>query len=282
MRLAFNSVAFHQTPLEAVVPLLRQLDYDAIELNAETLPWAAPHVTPFLGRQERAQLKQLLKRHDLQVSSISAHMSLVPPNPAEGGQAVDFVKGCIDLACDLEAAVVHGLTGALPEGLSRDVVWGWLLAALRECLEHATARGVTFALEPVVNMLVCDSRTLLRLQEDLADPRLKVNFDPSHLQIHGDDPVRAVRDLGPAIVHVHIKDAAGAPESFVFPPLGMGCVNFEGIFRALDEVGYGGFLSIEYEANAFGYPGEPRTVAMESRRFVCDILRQIHAPYQRS
>ena len=282
MRLAFNSVAFHQSPLDVVVPLLRDLGYDAIELNAETLPWAAPHVTPSLSREERARLKQLLKRHDLPVSSISAHMNLVPPDPAGRRHAVDFVKGCIDLACDLDTAVVHGLTGALAGGVSRDAAWGWLLAELHECLAHAAAQGVTFALEPVVNMLVCDSRTLLRLQEDLADPRLKVNFDPSHLQVHGDDPVRVVRELGPAIVHVHVKDAAGVPDKFVFPPLGMGCVNFEGIFRALGEVGYGGFISIEYEANANGYPGEPRTVARESCRFVSDILRQIHDAHQRS
>jgi sugar phosphate isomerase/epimerase len=166
MQIAFNSVAFHQSPLELIVPELHELGYDAIELNAETLPWAAPHVTPSLSQQERAQLKRLLQRHDLQVSSISAHMSLVPPNRAEGRQAVDFVKGCIDLACDLEVAVVHGLTGPSPEGVSRDVVWGWLLAALRECLEHATARGVTFALEPVVNMLVCDSWSFGSCQQE--------------------------------------------------------------------------------------------------------------------
>ena len=273
MRLAFNSVAFRESPLEAVVPLLRELGYDAIELNAETLPWAAPHVTPCLSREERAQLKHLLKRHGLQ--SISAHMSLVAPDPAERRHAVDFVKGCIYLACDLDTAVVHGLTGALAGGVSREAAWGWLLAALWECLDHAAARGITFALEPVVNMLVCDSRRLLQLQEDLADPRLKVNFDPSHLQVHGDDPVRAVRELGPAIVHVHIKDAAGVPENFVFPPLGTGHVDFDGMVRALEEIGYTGFLSIEYEANAFGYPGEPREIAMQSHGFISGILHRI-------
>jgi sugar phosphate isomerase/epimerase len=97
-----------------------------------------------------------------------------------------------------------------------------------ECLTHIGTEG------------------LLQLQKDLADPRLKVNFDPSHIQVHGDDPVRAVRELGSAIVHVYIKDAAGSPGKFVFPPLGMGCVDFEGIFRALVDIGYGGFIYIEY------------------------------------
>jgi sugar phosphate isomerase/epimerase len=275
MQLAYNSVAFHQSSLDDVVVLLCLLGYDAIELNAETLPWASPHVTPTLGREERDRLKRLLRRSSLPVSSISAHINLIPPDPLERRNAVAFVKGCIDLASDLETAVVHGLSGSLAEGLPRAVAWEWLMIALHECLDHATDRGVTFALEPVVNMLVCDSRTMRRLQEDMADPRLKVNFDPSHLQVHGDDPVRAVRDLGPAIVHVHIKDAAGTPEKYEFPPLGTGRVDFEGVLRGLGEAGYDGFVSIEYEANAFGYPGEPREIARESRRFIEEIARRV-------
>jgi sugar phosphate isomerase/epimerase len=274
MRLAYNSVAFHHSALDDVIPLLQLLGYDAIELNAETLPWASPHVTPTMGREERHQLKQLLRRSSLSVSSISAHINLIPPDALARRNAVAFVKGCIDLASDLETAVVHGLSGSPAEGLPRALAWEWLMTALHACLEHATARGVTFALEPVVNMLVCDSHTMRRLQEDMADSRLKVNFDPSHLQVHGDDPARAVRDLGPTIVHVHIKDAAGTPEKYEFPPLGMGRVDFESVLRGLGEVGYDGFVSIEYEANAFGYPGEPHEIARESRRFIEEIARR--------
>ena len=61
-RLAFNSVAFHQSSLDDVIPLLHLLGYDAIELNAESLPWALPHMTPALGQKERDRLKRLLRR----------------------------------------------------------------------------------------------------------------------------------------------------------------------------------------------------------------------------
>jgi sugar phosphate isomerase/epimerase len=113
-----------------------------------------------------------------------------------------------------------------------------------------------------------------RLQEQLGDSRLKVNFDPSHLQVHGDDPIRAVRDLGSSIVHVHLKDAVGGPDEYAFPPLGKGRVDFVGLLRVLSDVGFEGFLSIEYEANAFGYPGEPDEVAKASHRFFKEISRR--------
>lgn len=283
MRVAFNSVAFHRSALEAVIPVLCKLGYDAIELNAETLPWAMPHVTPALTREERRRLRQLLKRHNLPVSSLSAHINLIPADARARRDAVDFVKGCIDLACDLDTGVIHGLTGSAPKDLASGTAWEWLLAGIHECLQHAGVRGVTFAIEPVVNMLVCDSRSMRRLQDQLGDSRLKVNFDPSHLQVHGDDPVRAVRDLGASIVHVHLKDAAGVPEKYTFPPLGKGAVDFIGVLRALGEIGFKDFLSIEYEANAFGYPGEPAEVAKESRQFLEEIShRAFGGAYGRS
>ncbi len=273
MRLAFNSVAFHQSALDRVIPRLSELGYDGIELNAETLPWAAPHVTPGLTRQERDHLRQLLHRHALPVSSIAAHISFLSIEAPARQDARAFVKGCIDLACDLEVPVVHGLTGSPPQGLPAETAWDWLLAGIHDCLEHAAIRGVTFALEPVVNMMVCDSKSMRRLQAELGDCRLKVNLDPSHLQVHGDDPGRAIRDLGTSIVHVHLKDAVGTPDKYAFPPLGQGSIDFIDVLRALREVGFDDFLSIEYEANAFGYAGEPEDVARESRHFFEEISR---------
>jgi sugar phosphate isomerase/epimerase len=274
MRFAFNSVAFHRSALDAVVPLIAELGYDGIELNAETLPWATPHVTPGLTRGDRHHLQQLLRGCRLPVSSISAHINFLSPEPRARQEAIAFVNGCIDLACDLEARVVHGLTGSPPRDLPCEIAWEWLLTGMQACIDHAGTRGVTFAIEPVVNMLVCDSASMRRLTEQLGDSRLKVNFDPSHLQVHGDDPVRAVREFGLDIVHVHLKDAAGTPENYEFPPLGQGRVDFVGVLRALKDVGFTEFLSIEYEANAFGYAGEPAAVAKESRVFCERISRQ--------
>ena len=84
----------------------------------------------------------------------------------------------------------------------------------------------------------------------------------------GDDPVRAVFNLKKYIVHTHAKDgvklADGNPEyiyGVVHPvpqefqgiqyfeevPLGEGGVDFPAYLKALDEVGYRGFLTIERE-----------------------------------
>ena len=44
MKISFNSVTFYQDKYEVFFKKISESSYDAIELNAETLPWATPHV----------------------------------------------------------------------------------------------------------------------------------------------------------------------------------------------------------------------------------------------
>ena len=97
---------------------------------------------------------------------------------------------------------------------------------------------------------------------------MAVNLDPANLaMVVGDDAVEAVHTLGDYIVHTHAKDgimlspcnpeivygviehetfAEQAP-SFEEVPLGEGSVDFPNYIKALREVGYDGFLTIERE-----------------------------------
>jgi sugar phosphate isomerase/epimerase len=90
------------------------------------------------------------------------------------------------------------------------------------------------------------------------------NFDPSHLHWQGVDPVEFLREFPDRIYHVHIKDAIvtlggrsgilgshlnfGDPRrGWDFRSPGRGGVNFEEIIRALNQIGYDGPLSVEWE-----------------------------------
>ena len=95
---------------------------------------------------------------------------------------------------------------------------------------------------------------------------MAVNLDPANLvMVTGDDPVQAVHNLKDYIVHTHAKDGRKLydldPEiiyrvveadpvtnpAFIELPLGEGDVPFEPYLKALDEIGYRGFLTIERE-----------------------------------
>jgi sugar phosphate isomerase/epimerase len=91
------------------------------------------------------------------------------------------------------------------------------------------------------------------------------NYDPSHLGYQGVDYVKFIRTFGDRIYHAHMKDVwwghgdgtvgvFGGHTEFADPrrywdfrSIGHGDINFEEIIVALNDVGYQGPLSVEWE-----------------------------------
>lgn len=91
------------------------------------------------------------------------------------------------------------------------------------------------------------------------------NYDPSHFAYQNVDYVAFIRQFGDRIYHAHMKDVYVSPRptaagtfgghlnfgdprrAWDFRSLGRGSVNFEEIVRALNDVGYTGPLSVEWE-----------------------------------
>jgi len=95
-------------------------------------------------------------------------------------------------------------------------------------------------------------------------PAFGFNFDPSHLLWQMVDPVRFLHEFPDRIYHAHVKDVAlhfdgatgilgshlrfGDPRrAWDFRSPGHGDVKFEEIFRTLNQIGYQGPLSVEWE-----------------------------------
>ena len=128
-------------------------------------------------------------------------------------------------------------------------------------------QGVKFALEVHPSEIAFDYWTAKRLLEKFEyRETLGFNFDPSHLIWQGVKPHLFIRDFADRIYHVHMKDAAvtldgrsgilgshlpfgDARRGWNFRSLGHGDVDFEEITRALNDIGYSGPLSVEWEDN---------------------------------
>lgn len=137
-------------------------------------------------------------------------------------------------------------------------MWNPILDVFGEC-------GVKFALEVHPTEIAFDLYTAQRALEAL-DHREEFgfNFDPSHLHWQGVDSVEFIRAFPDRIYHVHVKDSIvtldgktgiltshldfGDPRrGWDFRSPGRGGVNFEEIIRALNDIGYNGPLSVEWE-----------------------------------
>ena len=119
---------------------------------------------------------------------------------------------------------------------------------IQETADVAAEQGVTILLETGQE----SAGDLRDFMQALNHPAVGLNFDPANMILYDkDDPLDAVRILGPWIKHVHIKDATRTTTPGTWGaevPWGNGEVNAAGFIDAMAAVGYDGAVAIEREA----------------------------------
>ncbi len=208
----------------------------------------------------------LLRKNNLEISAICGDLGGHGfKDKNDNPNKIVKTKRILELAKKMGVKVVTTHVGCIPEDKDDDV-YKVMKKAVCEICEYADSLGVYFAIETGPET----SNVLADFIRDVGKESLKVNFDPANLvMVQGEDPVKAVYNLAPYIVHTHAKDGvlikkdpatlydifAGinpmhfeASDYFIDTPLGEGNVDFDKYLNALSDIGYSGYLTIEREA----------------------------------
>ena len=219
------------------------------------------------------RVRALLERYGLVISAVCGDFGGHGFERAdENAWKIPASKAVADLAVRLGTKVVTTHIGVVPED-KNDVnkcdkdceAYQNMVSACREIGEYANKLGVTFAIETGPE----PAPRLKEFLDDVNSAGFGVNMDPANLVMcTGTDPVAAVYTLSKYIVHTHAKDGKGfiidprkvytffaeggiedlrLSDYFLEVPLGEGNVDFDGYLKALEEIGYNGFLTVERE-----------------------------------
>ncbi|MEP7082483.1 MAG: sugar phosphate isomerase/epimerase [Chloroflexota bacterium] len=117
--------------------------------------------------------------------------------------------------------------------------------------------------------------------------RARLCLDVGHYTVGGGDPVEAIGRHGALISHVHVKDVDGAVlarlrtrevhgfeasvRERIFTELGNGILDLAGVLRALDGIGYSGWLMVEQDSTWL----EPSEAAAVGGRVLRYALREM-------
>ncbi len=82
------------------------------------------------------------------------------------------------------------------------------------------------------------------------DARMGLCIDVGHTARTGTDVVKAVRDAGPRLHDMHMKDLADPASIDSQVAVGEGKLPIPEIFRALEAIRYAGYVNLEYEINS--------------------------------
>lgn len=202
-----------------------------------------------------------VKDHGLVISALCGDLGHGFGNADLNPELVEKSKRILDLALELETDVVTTHIGVVP-GDKNHPRYAVMQDACGQLAEYADSVKAHFAIETGPET----AETLKGFLDGLHSTGVAVNLDPANLiMVTADDPVQAVYTLKDYIVHTHAKDGRRlyyrdpeelyglvesemlATPSFEELPLGEGDVDFPNYLKALNDIGYKGFLTIERE-----------------------------------
>ncbi len=182
--------------------------------------------------------------------SLHGKYSLSDPDPNVRAQGLDALKVTLEDAKIYGADTILLVPGRVSETVSYDACWDRSIAEIKKALPLAEKVGVTIAIENVWNNFLLSPLEASRYVDQFNSPMVKFYFDCGNVLVIG-WPEQWIRILGKRIARIHIKEYSRkiADKQGKWAGFGValqeGDNNWPAIVKALDEVGYRSWATIE-------------------------------------
>ncbi len=197
---------------------------------------------------------------------------------------LEHLNGLIGAAAEAGAKILCGPmyspVGYLPGRRRNADEWKWAVEGLRSLGDTLSANNVTLAVEPLNRFetyFLNTAADAALLCDQVAHPNIGILFDTFHANIEEKDIGAGIRAVGKHLRHMHTcENDRGIP--------GSGHVEWAGVFQALRDVRYDGWLTIE----SFGFnigdisaaaaiwrdiEKTPESIAFDGLRFLKENVR---------
>lgn len=216
------------------------------------------------------RLKQHAFLNGVDLISLSIHQNFVSPDAEVRRQQIEHTLHCMELAYQMgipcirlnsgrwgtvesfdELMALRGDEPPLP-GYTEDDAFGWCISSIEACLPTAERLGVTLALENHWG-LTRRAEGVLRIVDAIRSPWLAVLMDTGNfLEV----PYPELELLAPRAAYVHAKTYFGGGEWYTLE------LDYPRIAGLLQQAGFKGYVSLEFEGKADPESAVPESVAL--------------------
>jgi sugar phosphate isomerase/epimerase len=272
MKLGYGTYAMPRVDIFDALPRLRDIGYEAIEINVADDWHTAPHK---MSASDRDKLARALQ--DLHFPP-PVLMCLLPI--CSQGDERDAILKKFNAACELTRDLNFGDTPtamvSTPGGIHGD--WDERKNELRDSLlfiaEEAARHDVIFAVEPHAGQMLDTPDKVAWLMEQTRHEHLKVNFDISHFHVVDIDLQHSVTLCAPYTVSTHIKDGYMAEGKVHYQLPGEGTLDLVAYFKAVSAAGITCPITVEVTAQIWRNEGyDPWPAAESSFKALNDAKR---------
>ena len=234
---------FNDLPFTARFAAVRTVGLD----NAEFWNWA---------NRDLDELKDAAFKNSIQITSMCigtkdselaaefGKRALLCPDSGDVLEKV--VEESIEAAFYLGVPALIITTGQERNDVSHAEQHKNVVTALRQAAPLFEKAGIMAVLEPL--NILCDHKGYFLssgyesfdIIREVGSPNVKLLYDVYHQQITDGNLIQNIRDNIELIGHFHVADNPGRHEP------GTGEINYKNVFTAIDELGYQGFIGLEY------------------------------------
>ncbi len=193
---------------------------------------------------QRLQLTQVL--FNLPAGNWQAGDRGIATDPGRRDEFRRGVDRAVQCARTLRCQRLNCLVGKRVEGVPETDQWRTLVDNVRYASHELARDGITLMVEPVntydiPGFFLHTSAQAVRLLDEVAAPNLRLQYDLYHMQRMEENLTETLTRLHERIGHVQIADTPDRHEP------GTGDIDFPSVLRHLDELGYEGYIGLEYK-----------------------------------
>ena len=185
-------------------------------------------------------------------SVLPAGFSLISDDAAVRQKTVSHLKDCFKATAEAGATFIAGPlyspVGYLPGRRRNENEWKWAVDGYQQLGPVLESTGVHVCIEPLNRFetyFLNTTADAVKLCKQVAHPNVGILWDTFHANIEEKNPAEALLSAGRFLKHVHTcENDRGTP--------GSGHVDWQGVFAALRELKYDGWLTIESFGFALG------------------------------
>lgn len=244
--LSFSTLGCPDWSFQQIIRFAKKNKYDGIELRGIQRELYLPNCPEFSTPLRIRESRNMMEDKGLTCIGLGASTALHYSLSAERTKNIDEGKRFIDLAQELNCPNVRVFPNDIPKGKQKSEIMDLISTGLLELADYAKGTNVKVLLES--HGAFVSSEDLLKIMKRAEHPHVGLIWDIVNMWVKTkESPAKAYEALKDYIVHTHIKDMNFVDDKIVYKLLGRGeSPVFEAI-NTLDQAGYKGFYSFEWE-----------------------------------